>query len=104
MNRNGILQLLGLARKANKIIIGGDRILELIKKQKILIVFIGKDSSMNTIKRFENKCFHYKIAISKEFTSEELSKAVGKAMCKVLGVADRSFYNIIAKQLNGGIT
>ena len=102
-NRVKILNYLGLARRANKLVAGSDIVLRMIKQRKIKIVFVAKDAAANTVKTFEKKCYFYKILLIYEFTSDELSKAIGKPNCKVLAITDQGFFDAINGQLNGGI-
>ena len=70
------------------------------KKKKAKIVFIGSDASDNTVDKFQKKCFHYKIEVNTMFTSEELSRSIGKTRM-VLAIVDLGFYKSIKKYLGG---
>lgn len=77
--------------------------LRALKHENVRIVFLANDAAANTINRFEQKCYFYGILVNKDFTGAELSKAIGKTVCKVAAVIDYGFYNAIYRQLNGGI-
>jgi ribosomal protein L7Ae-like RNA K-turn-binding protein len=98
-----ILNTLGLARSANKIIAGSDTVEQLLKLKKLKYVFVASDASSRTIDRFEKKCFFHETPVNISYSCEQLSKAVGKSMCKVLGVTDSGFANSLKKHLNGGV-
>jgi len=98
-----VLNYLGLARRANKLLSGGDAVLRNIKYKKAKIVFVAKDAALNTIEKFKKKCHNRKILFINDFTSDELSKAVGKPHCVVLSILDSGFSDVINRQLNGGI-
>ena len=74
--------------------------IDAIQRKKAKIVFIGSDASDNTVDKFQKKCFHYKIEVNTMFTSEELSRSIGKTRM-VLAIVDLGFYKSIKKYLGG---
>ncbi|HHZ17849.1 MAG TPA: 50S ribosomal protein L7 [Acholeplasmataceae bacterium] len=103
MNRSKVLGYLGLARRANRLIAGSDAALWALSQGKARLVFIASDAARNTVNKFANKCHASNVPMINEYSSEELSKAIGKTLCKVLTVTDRGFSQAILGQLNGGI-
>ena len=95
-----VLNLLGLATRAGLLVSGEDIVIDAIQKKKAKIVFIGSDASDNTVDKFQKKCFHYKIEVNTMFTSEELSRSIGKTRM-VLAIVDLGFYKSIKKYLGG---
>ena len=95
-----ILNLLGLATRAGLLVSGEDIVIDAIQKKKAKSVFIGSDASDNTVDKFQKKCFHYKIEVNTMFTSEELSRSIGKTRM-VLAIVDLGFYKSIKKYLGG---
>lgn len=102
MNKLKILQLLGLARRAGKVIYGEDLVLKNIKEKKIKIVFIANDASEKQKDMFLKKCYFYQVETNTFFSTNELSHAIGVSMCKYLGVTDEGFFKALQKELNGG--
>ena len=96
------LKLLGLAKRANKLVTGEDAVINLLKQNKLKIVFVASDASLKQKDKFEKKCFFYKTQLNNNYTCDELSSAVGKPMCKILGVTDQGFTDALNKSLNGG--
>ena len=47
-----ILNLLGMARRANQLISGEGMVIDAIRKQKVALVLIASDSGKNTKKKF----------------------------------------------------
>ena len=88
LNNNKILNLLGLANKAKKIVLG-QKVLEEITNIKYL--FIANDSSINSQSKYLNKCKYYNIAYSTRYSSKELSDALGQVNRNVIGVIDAGF-------------
>jgi len=96
------LSMLGLCRKAGAMIIGTSLVTDSLPKGKIKAVFYASDASFNTEKRITDKCRYYKTdCIKTSFSSEELSKAIGKksAVC-VIGVLDENFSSELTKNSN----
>lgn len=104
MNKQQVLNLLGLARRAGKLVAGEDTVLRMLKQKKLKIVFVASDASPKQLDNFNKKCFYYKTNINNIFTCDELSNAIGKPMCKFLGVTDQGFLDALNKSLNGGAT
>lgn len=102
LNKTKVLNLLGLARRAKKIIIGEDMVLSFLQDKKLYIVFVASDASKKQIDKFNKKCFYYNVEINNDFTCNELSHAIGSPMCKYIGVIDQGFFNALKRELNGG--
>ena len=88
---NKIKSLLGLAKRAGKVIVGTDAVISKLQADKLYLIFVAKDSSAATIDKIEKKAFYYNVPIIKSFTSDELSFAIGSNNNKVLGIADLGF-------------
>lgn len=102
MNKQQVLNLLGLAMKAKKLVSGEDTVISLLKQNKLKIVFVASDASEKQIDKFNRKCYFYNTIMNNEFTSEELSSAIGKPMRKILAVTDQGFSEALNKNLVGG--
>ena len=91
---NKVLNTLGLAYKAKKVVFGDD-ILDNFNKVKLLI--IASNISDKSRIRFLNKCEYYNVDYIDEFSSEEISKALGKANIKTVGIIDEGFKKPLLK-------
>ncbi|MDR1473708.1 MAG: YlxQ-related RNA-binding protein [Lactobacillales bacterium] len=96
MNKSKILNFLGLAMRAGKIITGESLVIEAIRTRKAKLVFLASDSGVSTSKKVTDKAKFYGIEIIDLFTSDELSQAIGKAR-KVLAVSDKGFAKNLMK-------
>lgn len=94
---NKILSLLGLAKKAGKVIVGTDAVISKLQGNDLHLIFVANDASIATIDKIEKKAFYYNVEIIKSFTSDELSDAIGSNNNKVLGIADNGFANAFLK-------
>ena len=100
--QNRMYGLIGLAMKAGKIKAGEVSVEKSIKQGKARVVLVAGDASENTIKKFENSCFHYKIPFFRVGTKEELGKIIGKEMRSSLSIEDEGFGERIIGFMNGG--
>ncbi len=96
---NKTLSLLGLALKANKLIIGFDEIIKPQNQKKIFLLLMDKNLSSNIEKQIIIISELRKIPLIRNFSKDELSKSLGKTNIKVIGVTDEGFKNLILKSL-----
>ena len=86
-----ILNLLGLAFRAKKVVSGEDFCVEGIRKGEIKYLFLASDAGVNTTKKITDKAKYYNVVLDNRFTSSELSSAIGKNNRMVIGVLDIGF-------------
>ncbi|HBT17302.1 MAG TPA: hypothetical protein DEB05_10155 [Firmicutes bacterium] len=94
-----VLNLLGITRKAGKLTLGFTATSLAIKKGRILIVVMTKDSSPNTTEKIERLCKKYQVDIYYLFNQIELGRALGKSNLTVVGVASKEMASTIKKQI-----
>lgn len=100
MNREKVLQLLGLAKRANKIVSGETSVLESIRNGRAVLVFLASDTLKNTTKRFVDKTGFYHVKLVQSFSTDEINKAIGTNNRKVIGITDRNFAHMIWGQID----
>ena len=90
---NKFLFMLGLCRKAGKLIIGTDLVTKSLPSKKTYLVIYASDASENTKKKITDKCSFYEIeCVKAPFSSFEISNAIGKsASVCALGITDLNF-------------
>jgi len=103
-NDEKLLNLLGLAFKARRIVTGEENVIKLLQSQKAKIVFVASDASLRTIDNFKRKCFFYNVPVNFDYTSQQLTKALGKTLVKIMAVIDQGFYESLQKLLERGET
>ena len=99
MQNNQVLQLLGLATRAGKIVTGESLCVKAVQSREAKLVVVATDASSNTKKLFRDKTTFYNIPHYELATKEELGKAVGKVNRASLAVIDEGFAQSIAKLL-----
>ena len=91
---NKVFGMLGLAARARKIAIG-ETAMQLISSKKAKLVFLAKDSSDRTHSRVQHICNSWNVPCVDQFSSEEISSAIGQFNRMVVVVTDEG----IAKQI-----
>jgi ribosomal protein L7Ae-like RNA K-turn-binding protein len=91
------LNILGLAKRAGKIIDGEGRVLQSFKSSPHMLVFLASDTGENIKKKILDKARFYNINVITSFDTDELSRAIGKQNRKVLALIDKNFIDLIAK-------
>lgn len=98
MNKEKGLQLLGLAKRAGKLSTGESLTLTAIRKQKAKLVLMASDIGLSTKKKFTNKCTYYQVPLTCEYTTAELSQALGQKR-SLVAVCDLGFAKKIQEYL-----
>lgn len=94
---NRILQILGLAMRAGKVVSGEEQVLQTVRSGKAQLVFLAKDVAKNTEKRINDKASSYQVPVFRYGTRAELGQAIGKPERVVIAVTDAGFVRTIQK-------
>ena len=78
-NKEQVLNLLGIARRARQLQRGEEIVLKNIQTKKAKFVFLASDAGKASAKKITDKCKFYGIPFSTDFTREQLSRATGQA-------------------------
>lgn len=97
-----VLNLLGIAKKANQVVLGTDTVLKVLPSKKIKLLFIASDVSVATKDKFDKKAFFYQIKVVDKYTTDELSKALGVMQIKIIGICDEGFAKALMKEIERG--
>lgn len=95
-----ILNLLGIAARARKLILGEEFVLKAIALNPHNLVFLASDSGDNIKGKITNKTNTYNAILVENFTTDELSKAVGKQNRKVVLITDKGFIDKFIEYMN----
>lgn len=96
-----VLQLLGLARRANKLSLGFDATGEAIEAKEAKLVLIAGDVKENTLKKLRKVLELNPVQSVSLLNKEKLSKALGKSTLAVCSVNDQGFSEAIMDILLG---
>lgn len=91
-----VFKRLGLAYRANKVVLGTDNIIAGMKNHKVKLVVVSTTASLNTQKVIQDKASFYNtnVIFVDEFDNT-ISKAIGKKNIKVIGIKDQGFKKLI---------
>lgn len=88
---------LGLCNRARGLVAGEDIVCDYMRQGKIKYVFLANDSSDNAKKKITNKATFYNVEVNMNFSSAELSQAIGQFNRMVIGITDEKFLKILRK-------
>lgn len=106
MERDKLLSMLGLCRKAGRLIQGNDAVIQAASEGKLSLIIIADDISERSLSNMKHIAEKFGIPLEvAPVTIKELSERTGKA-AGILGVADSGFSEairkILAMQVQGG--
>jgi ribosomal protein L7Ae-like RNA K-turn-binding protein len=99
---NKVFQYIGLAKRAGQIVVGADSVYSAMGAKKVHMIFVASDSSQKTLDHVIKKAFFYQVPVIQNYTTDELSKALGSMNSKVVGLTDEGFSKAIAKVVAEG--
>lgn len=95
-----MLNTIGLANRARKVLIGTEMTVKTVQKGKgkVKLVLLAIDASDNTKKLVYDKCKHYGVTVLEQLPSSEISMTLGKNNIKVIGITDEGFSKLLLDQ------
>ncbi|WP_048602459.1 L7Ae/L30e/S12e/Gadd45 family ribosomal protein [Rubeoparvulum massiliense] len=103
-DNESILQLLGLAQRARKVISGETVVLSALSSGDVQLVFLASDAGQSTKKRMEDKTTYYQIPLLVCFHRGELGRAIGKEERVVVAITDPGFAQAIRRKIHTGVS
>ncbi len=98
------ISMISMAAKAGKVASGEFSVEKAVKEGKAYMVIVSKEASDNTVKKFSNMCFYYKVPMYIYGTKEVLGHHIGKEARASLEILDEGFKNSIVKNLPVSVT
>lgn len=89
-NPQRALQLLGLVRRAGKLITGESFVLAAVRDGSAKLVLLANDAGATSLKQFRDKTTSYHVLLDESFTKDQLSTAIGSART-VIAITDPGF-------------
>ncbi|NLI60994.1 MAG: 50S ribosomal protein L7ae [Clostridiales bacterium] len=96
-------QLIGLAKRAGRLVSGSYAVEKAIKSGKAQLVILSHEASSNTIKKFLDMCKYRGIDIIRFGDRQDLGQSIGKPERIVLAIIDPAFKNMILGALPSSI-
>lgn len=100
MNEDKILNLLGLAQRAGKVISGDFIVDKSIKRKEPKLVLLAGDCASNNEKKYTQLAETHHIPLYNIATKEALGTAIGKDIRVVVAVLDDGFAKAIQKEID----
>ncbi len=97
---NKIMQFLGLASRARKVVTG-ETIFNVIRSKEAKLVIIGSDASENTQKKIIDKCTFYQVDYLVFGSIQDLSNAIGKNNRVAIAIVDTGFSKKLKEMIGG---
>lgn len=96
---NKVLSLLGLAKRAGKVVSGEFSTEAAVKSGKAYLVVVSSEASGNTKKKFSNMCAYYQVPLYFYGAKEELGRCIGQEFRASLAVTDQGFSEALIRQM-----
>lgn len=97
MRQSKILSMLGLSKKAGKVVSGEFMVEKTVRAGQAKLVVIAEDASANSRKNFTDMCTYYKVPMVIAETKETLGHAIGCEMRVSAAVLDEGLAKSILK-------
>ena len=101
MKTDSVISLIGIAKRAGKVVSGEFSTEKAIKEKKAKLVIVAEDASNNTEKLFTNKTNFYNIPLVFYSDKETLGHGIGCEMRTSIGILDEGLADAIIKKLGG---
>ncbi len=99
-NVNGVLSLLGLAKKAGRLEVGEEPVGGAARARDARLILLASDAADNTVRRAKHFADAGACLITQiPATKDELGRAVGRTSCAMLALTDVGFAEATAKKL-----
>lgn len=100
MNEDRLLNMLGLAMRAGKLVTGEEAVVKEIRTQNAELVFVAQDAGKNTHKKIQDKSNYYEIAFFDGLTQAAISHAIGRSRTAI-AVMDQGFAKKMKELIQG---
>ena len=100
MTNTALLQLLGLAARARKVISGEELVVKEIQSGRAKLVLLASDASGNTSKKIQDKCTYYHVECQVFGDRYDLGHATGKEARVAIAITDSGFAKKMSSLLN----
>jgi len=88
--KDKLLGFLGIAKKAGKVIEGYNKCEEAALKNKCFLLIVSSNCALNTIEKFLRISEKKDIFVINHYSTEELSRAIGREGIGIIGISDSS--------------
>jgi len=97
---HNIYSFMGLAVKAGRLLSGEEACERAIKSNNVNLIVVAKDASLNTKKKFTDKCKFRNVEIRFFGTKELIGRHIGKDIRSVIAILDEGFARKLAEKID----
>ncbi|MCL6453446.1 MAG: ribosomal L7Ae/L30e/S12e/Gadd45 family protein [Alicyclobacillus sp.] len=90
-------QLLGMAVRARRAVLGFDAVMNSIQTGRARLVFVADDVGLNSRKKYLDKCTHYRVPLAFVGHRAALGRACGREGAVAVSVLDEGFARTLSE-------
>lgn len=95
-----VLNMIGLAQKAGKVVSGEFMTEKAVKTGTACLVILAEDASDNTKKKFRNMCEFYEVDYREYAPKDHLGHSMGKEFRASLAITDEGLAQAVRKKMD----
>lgn len=100
MNKSKVLNLLGLAQRAGKLVSGDFVVERTLKRQNVPLLLLANNCADNNKKKYYQIIENYHVTCREVLTKEEMGNAIGKDKRVVIIITDNGFAKSLVKEID----
>ena len=100
MNKEKVLNILGLAQRAGRLLSGDFVVERSMKRQSYPLLIMAEDCAQNNANKYRHLAESYQVPLRLVGTKEELGRALGKEMREVILVNDAGFAKSLLAEID----
>ncbi len=100
MFHNRVYSFIGLAKKAGRLVAGGNSCQRKSKAERVYLMIVAEDASENTKKKVSDMCRFRQIDMRVFGSKELLGKSIGRENSAVIGIMDKGFAEKLVEMID----
>ncbi|MGB9779340.1 L7Ae/L30e/S12e/Gadd45 family ribosomal protein [Caldanaerobacter sp.] len=101
MKNNRFHSILGLARKAGKLVSGSYSVEKYLKTRKVFLVIMAEDLSRRSAEKFVNLCEAKRVPYLVYSNKQDLGKSIGREAVGIIAITDEGFMKLLQEAARG---
>ena len=98
--KNKMYGLIGLARRAGRLLCGLGSVVDGIRGRNVFLVIISEDASDSSKKKITDKCGFYNVKYIFFGSMNDLGRAIGYNECTAVAITDKGFADSVSDIYN----
>ncbi|HBT49378.1 MAG: Ribosomal protein HS6-type [Caldanaerobacter subterraneus] len=101
MRNDRFHSILGLAKKAGKLVSGSYSVEKYLKTRKVFLVVIAEDFSKRSSEKFIKLCEDKKVPYLVYSNKRDLGRAIGREIVGIIAITDEGFMKLLKEAAKG---